>query len=757
MSLLLAVMLVCAAQPAPGRITGVVLEARSGQPLAAVLVKVQSTGQQALTGADGVFEIADAPAGLQTLVVSVVGYGLVRQDVAVTANEVADVTLRIAEGGSGYMEEVIVGGSLFRRAEPGVASQQVLGTRDLLALRGVIADDPFRAVHVMPGVATGDDFQAQFAVRGQGPAQIGIAIDGIDSPLLFHTVRGLDDTGSLALINSDILESATLLSGAYPQRQGSHTGARIDFTTREPSRDRLAARVLFSATAATTVWEGPLGAGTRGGWMMAARRSYIDWLLRAIDPDIEGTFGFTDVQGKLSLNPSPRHAIQASVIGGRALLREDDSRPGVNSLDRARNTVAIANLRWQFTPGPRLAFTNQAYVVEGRYRNTVPDGRTREEGLDRDITWRGTAQFNVGRAASGADVRAPAPMLVEVGAQAQFLGYARMRSRFTSSGSTVLLERHAAPATQAMWVNLRWMPTASVSLTPGARVEHFSIVERVVPSPWLLMEWQAAPSTTIRASGGVAHEAPAFEQSLRPPPPPASHLGLPRPAQAVPVDLGIERRIRDPWRLSLTAYYRRDNHAFRSETDDFRLVANRLAGPTAAVWANTVTGDARGLEVTIERRAVTGVSGWIAYAYGHARMTDARTGEAYVADYDQTHMVNAYASYRTSSRLALSARFRYGSNFPAAGYFEMIGSEYYASTDKNRERLPAYARLDLRAERAFTYRRSRLTLFVETLNTLNRKNVARGDFGINFGNLVVSDLLEEGFPFLPSAGVLIEF
>jgi hypothetical protein len=35
--------------------------------------------------------------------------------------------------------------------------------------------------------------------------------------------------------------------------------------------------------------------------------------------------------------------------------------------------------------------------------------------------------------------------------------------------------------------------------------------------------------------------------------------------------------------------------------------------------------------------------------------------------------------------------------------------------------------------------------------------VALGDFGINFASLVVSDLLEDGLPFLPSAGVLIEF
>ena len=125
----------------------------------------------------------------------------------------------------------------------------------------------------------------------------------MDTSLLFHTVRGLDDTGSIALINSDILDSATLQSGAHFQRLGSHTGARLDFTTREPSRDRLAARVALGATAATTVWEGPLGDGSRGRWMVAARRSYIDWLLRTIDPGIEGTFGFTDIQASCHSRP----------------------------------------------------------------------------------------------------------------------------------------------------------------------------------------------------------------------------------------------------------------------------------------------------------------------------------------------------------------------------------------------------------------------------------------------------------------------
>ena len=108
-----------------GKITGTIVEARTNAPLAAVLVKIPSTGQQSFSDAEGRFEIDNVPTGPQTLVVSVVGYGLVRREVTVNATEVVDVTIPVAEGASTYVEEVSVGGSAFREAEPGVASQSV--------------------------------------------------------------------------------------------------------------------------------------------------------------------------------------------------------------------------------------------------------------------------------------------------------------------------------------------------------------------------------------------------------------------------------------------------------------------------------------------------------------------------------------------------------------------------------------------------------------------------------------------------------
>ena len=755
---LVALILLLQAVAPTGRITGHVVEARTSNPLVAVLVKVQATGQQALSGEDGAFEIPDVPIGKQTLIVSVVGYGLVRRDVEVVANEAADVTIPVAEGASGYVEEVTVGATKFRQAEPGVASQQVLGSRDLLALRGVIADDPFRAVQVMPTVATGDDFQAEFAVRAHGPRNIGVALDGIDSELLVHTVRAVGDTGSLAMINSDVLESATLLSGAYPQRANEHLGARLDFTTREPARDRLTARALISGTAATTVFEGPFKSGEKGSWMVAARRSYIDWLLRQIDPTVEGTFGFYDGLAKVVLNPSPHHVVTASVIGGSALLQETDATPGLNSLDQGHNNTIIGNVRWQFTPSARLAISNQAYLVQGRYKNTVPDGRVREEGLDRDLTWRGTAQYSLTPGRTDGTGR-----FVDVGLQAQFMRGERLDRSFTSRGQTnISADAHKSYSQQAAWVNYRWMPRADVSIQPGLRVEHADLLHTTTASPWLLTEWQVNPSTKLLMTGGFFHQPPNFDQMLRPDPNTVPNGAPPPvvPEEAATVDLGVERQIRDRWKITLTGYYRRDDKGLRFENTEFHVatgLANRLIGPSVPVWANTLRGDARGVEVTLDRRVTNGISGWISYAYGNAEMHDSRTLESYPADFDQRHMVNAYAIFRRSSKLGLSARLRYGSNFPISGYFDEIGNVYYIGLDKNRTRLPDYARVDLRADRTFTKRRSRITLFVEILNALNRRNMAPSEFGLNFATGIVTELTDKVFPFLPSAGVLLEW
>ena len=124
--------------------------------------------------------------------------------------------------------------------------------------------------------------------------------DGVPTSFLLHTVQQVQDGGSIAMLNGDILDGITLLNGSYPQRYGNRLGAELDFHMREGSRDRTQLRVGVSGTDASIVAEGPLGGGKAGSWLVSARKSYLELLLKQINEDDDDFgFGFSDVQSKL--------------------------------------------------------------------------------------------------------------------------------------------------------------------------------------------------------------------------------------------------------------------------------------------------------------------------------------------------------------------------------------------------------------------------------------------------------------------------
>src|SRR5262245_13855526 len=100
-------------EPTTGQIRGQVVEARTVAPLPAVLVQIDATRQRAISDGDGRFVIDSVPVGSQTLVVSVVGFGLVRRTVVVTTDGV-ELTIPVAEGASTYVEDVAVTAGRFR-------------------------------------------------------------------------------------------------------------------------------------------------------------------------------------------------------------------------------------------------------------------------------------------------------------------------------------------------------------------------------------------------------------------------------------------------------------------------------------------------------------------------------------------------------------------------------------------------------------------------------------------------------------------
>jgi hypothetical protein len=211
-------------------------------------------------------------------------------------------------------------------------------------------------------------------------------------------------------------------------------------------------------------------------------------------------------------------------------------------------------------------------------------------------------------------------------------------------------------------------------------------------------------------------------------------------------------------RWQVTIYDREEHGFFRRPLAETRLILGRVVrGFTSAPYRPSLDGYARGVELLLQRKSTSGISGWFSYSFGRNRFSDRETHESYWGDLDQRHTLNLYIFYRISGRTSMSAKLRAGSNVPAPGYFTQVGNDYFVSSSRNEVRLPAYSRVDLRVNRTFNWSRKRLTLFGELTNVLNRDNVRFNPPGINTATGRVFGLFESMIPIVPSAGILIEF
>ena len=283
------------------------------------------------TDANGRFTVM-IPRGRQTVTASVIGYALLSTDIEV-ADAPIDMTIRLSEGAGAYTERVTVSGSL-RGESDSVPGGTSLHGRELENLRGAVLDDPLRAIQALPSVTATDDFYSEFAVRGNPFRYVGLVVDGVPTRYLMHSVNGISDGGSIAMINSETLGSVSLLPGQLSPAHRPSDGRRGGLTTRDGSRDGFHGRAGLSGTSAAFLGEGPI-AGGKGSWLASVRRSYLDYLIERIDPEAGFAFGFVDAQAKAVYDLTPRHQMSVTMLFGRAVFDEGDPDIGENEIRTA--------------------------------------------------------------------------------------------------------------------------------------------------------------------------------------------------------------------------------------------------------------------------------------------------------------------------------------------------------------------------------------------------------------------------------------
>ena len=729
---------------AAGAVRGRVVDAATGVPLPAVLVQLVSARRSARTDQAGRFHLADVESRVDTLRVSTDGYALETREIGDPAGKTVALTVGLARLRVTYRERLTVMPGRSHPWEPSAGRGSSLDRRDFREMRGVLTNDPLRAVQTLPGVAATDDFRAEFSVRGSPYRHLGVVVDGVATPWLRHTAPGRGDMGSLSMFGGDLLETATLHVGAHPQRHGNILGAHLGLTLREGSRDTTRLRGALGGTNAAITAEGPVGTSGRGSWLASARQSYLDWPIRRGGEQSGTVFGFADGLAKLVYDASPTQQASVSVLGGRSAVDERDERDDrpPHALGDGTNRSVVVNVSWRSTLGAGTLLSQRAYLVDHQFLNETETGQAAGRGRHRQVSYRA----DLFRTLSGG--------VLEVGGQVQ-----RFRT-FRQSSSSLELDanrpsRSPGRLVGSSWlrsgyVHFAWAPAPQLTVSPGVRVSDSTLVPRPAVLPWILGEWSLASAWTVKAGAGVSHQFPEFEAARG-----ESGLAPLQPERATHVDLGIERRFGESVRWQATLFAREERDVLLEWPPYPRPVRRVLIEPVGpGRQMNVLSGSTRGVELLLERRSSTGLSGWVAYSFGKARYTDATDGETFWGDFDQRHAITLSGLYRFTEKSLLAVILRSGSNFPIPGYLGARDDGLFVAERRNETRLPAYVRLDVRVSRSFTYAGRRMSVFAEILNVLNlgtANGVVRPETGEAVG------FTRAMLPRLPSAGLVVEF
>ncbi len=704
-------------QAQEARLRGTVLEAFTGRPLAGATVS--AAGQSARSNPDGSFELR-LPPGSHTLETRATGHLDDNQPISIAAGATRNVEVYLIERGR-LRDQVTVEASV-GEAE---AAPAVLPVRpaDVMAVAGS-ADNIFRTLQTLPGVAATDEFGSRLSVRGGGPDQNLTVMDGVE----IHNPYRL--FGLTSAFNPETVKSFELSAGAFGAKHGDRLSSLLIVENRDGvGSKRFGGSSALSVTDANLIFEGSLPGSKKGSWLVTGRRTYYDLVAnRFVDGSLP-EFGDLQTKASLETRPGQRLSVFALVSRENADAAFDDA----DSTDSGAFKTAAKNdlfsLRFDSTFGARvsassvLAYYENSDVLDvtAQFQNDERRSNARSDAIGygqanvvftRDLSVRDLSlRQEVLYAASGRHLIESGFELhgLQTGVSWRITGD---RNPTEANGSSVQggsglpdqLDSQRDSVRGGAWLVDRYQMMRRVVVEPGLRFDWSGVNRRSVLEPRLSATVFLGTRNKLRIGAGSYAQSPGYEKLIQADyfvdlsEATGSNLAHERSLHAV---LGFERDLGAGITGRLEAYTKSFDKLIvgRLETEaerqarvaqyDFPATLQSsvpAAAQITSVPVNGSSGRAYGFDLYVARRAMspeTRLTGWASYTFGSA------DSDAYDRrmpfEYDRRHAFSLVAGYRANRKLDLALTARVSSGFP---YTTVLGLRVNAvpdSSDRDRD------------------------------------------------------------------------
>ena len=718
-------------------VSGYVYDDLTGETLIGTTVQIEGTYTGALANVYGYYSLT-VPAGKHTLLYSSVGYGIHKQEIDVSENQVLNVRMRPY---TKLLNEVVV---TAEQEDENVTVNRMGHTQmsaktisKIPALLGEV--DVLRTLKLLPGVQMTSETSSGFSVRGGGYDQNLILLD---EAVVYNPSHLF---GFFSTFNNDAIKNVEFYKGNIPARYGGRLSSLVDIRMKEGNNQKFTGSGGISPIASRLTLEVPI-VKDKGSVIVSGRRTYADIIARAVNKNARNaTLFFYDLNMKANYTINEKNRVYVSgYLGKDTFAFKSDSFNPAFKWGNITNTI-----RWNHVFSSKL-FANTS-LIYSKYDYNLSFG-------SRDFFFEWTSSLQDYTAKIDFDLFLNESNTLTFGGSSTY-HYIKPGRVFLKSnqenGTVTLAKNHTLD--HAVYISNQQIVSDRLQLKYGARL---SVFQNMGPGTSYRFDDNFTRTDSLGYQRGDIFNTyvriePRFSTVYKLSPSSSVKASYARTAQylqlasnsvaGTPLDIwfpaspNVEPQLAD----QVSGGYFRNFFGNQIETSvevfykwfhsqiDFKDHAELLLNPELEGELRVGRAWAYGTELMIKKPDGR-FNGWLSFTWSRSfrKVPGVNRGVSYASNFDRPINLSLVGNYELNKRLSVSANWVYFHGLPFTAptgkmtYGNVIIPTY---TGRNGDRLPEYHRLDLSISlepRKNQNRKLQGTWVLSVYNLYGRKNAA---------------------------------
>jgi len=761
-------------------VSGFIKDAETGEALTGAYVIESNSGAAVSSNVYGFYSLTVKASELN-LLVSFIGYSPEKIEFKLNEDKEIDFNLFL----NNSLKEVIIEDSQSEAIEQKTQMSSVqLDMKKVKNLPVLLGEtDLLKTLQLLPGIQSGTEGASGLYVRGGGPDQNLLLLDGVPIYNASHLF------GFFSVFNADAIRDVELIKGGFPARYGGRLSSVIDVRMKEGNLNELHGEGSVGIISSKLTLEGPIKEG-KSSFLISGRRTYIDLLARPIirsqasQQGESGTGGyyFYDLNGKVNyvIGKKDRVFLSGYLGNDRAFSRfssssSPESREDIDARLEWGNAIVAG--RWNHIFGPRLfsnvtaTFSNYRFLTDFQVSTIGTENAQLNLLYDSGIRdWSGKMDFDY----------IPNPDL-----NLKF-GTSIVNHRFTPGVNTYDLSVDEVSIDTTFgsevidanefngYLEANWKVNNHLKVNAGLHSSNFFVEGQQYLSlqPRLALRYLLSKKLSIKGSYANMTQ---FLHLLS-----NSTIGLPtdlwvpvteriKPQVSDQVAIGMATTLKPGYQLTVEGYYK-----WMQNLIEYKDGASFQG--TAENWQDKVEigdGNSYGAEILLEKTQGK-FTGWLGYtlSWANRQFDNINFGETFAYRFDRRHDIGLAFTYVKNERVDMGLVYVYGTGnavtLPAGRYNGILPSQSLTGpgvpqfttqvdeiSERNGYRMPSYHRLDLGLNLHKKKKRGTRTWTLGIYNMYNREN----PFFLFFDNVNGQNVLKQIslFPILPSISYGFKF